>query len=84
MDAKEQRDRIWKLEDVAIPPWVRTFILALLLTMLGGLGGVYVHAQSTYAEKEALKEFKNDTKSRLDRMDDKLDMILEIVSKARS
>jgi len=83
MNPCEYKERIWKLEDNAIPSWVRTFILGLLLSMLCGLGGVYVHAQATYSDKEALKEFKDDIKSRLERIENQLDDISSMIAKGR-
>ena len=66
----EQSDRINKLDDESIPTWVRASILGFLLFILVSIGGVYLHAQSTYATKETVKELKGDIVKQLDRIED--------------
>ena len=70
MNPCEQSDRINKLDDESIPSWVRGAIFGFLMFILASIGGVYLHAQSTYATKEAVREIKSDIVKQLDRIED--------------
>ena len=54
------KDDIQRLFDVSLPSWVRTLLIASIVSLFVMYGSLWVYAGNTYATKKEISDLKQD------------------------
>lgn len=64
-DRERMREDIKQLRQESMPIWIRTLLIASIVSLFGMVAGSWAYAAKTYASKEELAQTKQDIKDEI-------------------